>query len=109
MVDPVIGCTAPLNTDAVMLMLPCAVVTAYPVWLIVAIDVSEEVQLIPTEPFRGFAEPSEKVPMAWNCWGTPSAILEFEGATLTETSTGGPTVKEADPKKDPTVAFTVVV
>jgi len=53
--------------------------------------------------------PSEKVPVAVNCWVTPSGMLAMAGVIANETNTAGVILKVADPVTVPEVVVTLVL
>jgi hypothetical protein len=60
----------------------------------VAIPVSEEFQV--TDDVRSSVMPSEKVPVAKNCWVCPRAMLWLAGVTSIDSSTAWVTVSVAE-------------
>jgi hypothetical protein len=71
-----------------------------------AIPVSDELQV--TRDVRSCTEPSEKFPLAENCWISPIGMLGSAGATSIETSTAELTVRSVLPETPPSVAVIVV-
>ncbi len=95
---------------AVMVAVPAATGEARPLkpaaLLTVAIPLLLDVQF--TAELRFCVEPSEKVPVATNCWVVPNAILGLVGVTASETSVAAVTVKVVDPDMLPETAVMVV-
>lgn len=79
---------------AVMTVVPCASVAAFPaVPAMVATSVSEDVQA--AVAVMSLVAPSENVPIAANCCVSPRATLGLTGVTAIETTTAGFTVNAA--------------
>jgi hypothetical protein len=71
---------------AVIVVVPGATAVARPVLLIVATDVTKELQL--TWGVRSRLEPSEYLPVAVNCSVTPAGTLGWAGVTTMEERVG---------------------
>ena len=78
-----------------------------PALLIVAVDVSDELQV--TDAVRFWIDPSAYVPVAVNCFCVPSGMVVFAGVVAIETSATGVTVSTVLPAMLPSVAEIVVV
>src|ERR1700759_3315260 len=72
---------------AVMVVLPAATAVVKPDALIVATAVALDVQV--TEEVRSWVEPSDSVPMAWNCAEVPLTSVMLGGSRLIETRVAG--------------------
>jgi hypothetical protein len=73
-----------IDPDTALIVVdPASTALANPPVAIVAIDVREEPQL--TDVVRFCVELSEKVPVAVNCWVSPTAMLGPEGVTDMDT------------------------
>ena len=96
---------------ALMLVLPATTEVAKPLepaaLEIVAIVLSDEAQV--TEDVRFCVDPSEKVPVAINCWVVSTAMLGFAGVTAIETKTALVTIKVVLPDTAPKVALMLVL
>ena len=96
---------------ALMLVLPEPTEVAKPLepaaLEIVAIPGTEEAQV--TDVVRSSVVPSEKVPVAINCWVVPAAMLGFGGVRASETKTGLVTVKVVLPDIASRVAVIIEV
>jgi hypothetical protein len=68
---------------ALIIVVPSANMETFPPVVIVATDVTDELQV--TEAVKSFVELSEYVPVALNCWVAPTAILELVGVTAMDT------------------------
>src|SRR5512143_2482884 len=97
-------------SDAVMIVCPGARGVASPLepdaLLIAATPASDELQV--TRDVRSCTEPSEKFPLAENCWGNPMGILGSVGATSIETRTAESTVRSVLPETPLSMAEIVV-
>src|SRR6266436_6301902 len=85
-IDTTVGATtvriAERNTDAKLApiaVLPCVMLVANPALLMVATAVDEELQL--TVPVKSCVLPLVYVPMAVNCWLSPSPMDGLAGVT----------------------------
>ena len=74
--------------------------------LMVAFPVSEEFQV--TDDVISSVVPSEKIPVAMNCWGNPSAMLWLDGVTSIDSSTGWITVSVAGVEGTETIVAEMV-
>ena len=101
-VEPVI-----FPDEALMFAVPCNMLVASPVLLIVAVERSSEAHV--AVEVRSNVEPSVKVPIAVNCWVVPSAIVGFAGFTAMETRDAAVTVRVVLPLIAPEVAVIVAV
>ena len=81
---------------AAMVRVPRFPPTARPLVVIEATRLSDDVQV--TVSLMSCVVPSEKVPMAVNCWRTPKGIEAFAGVTTIEFSTALVTMRLAVPK-----------
>ena len=57
-----------------------------------------------TDRVRSWVEPSERVPVAVNCWSTPRGTEGAAGERAIDTSTAFVTVRFVDPEIEPEVA-----
>ena len=92
---------------AVIEAVPAATAVARPLLLTVTTDVFEEVQVTCAVISR--LMPSEYVPVAVNCWVTPTGILGLTGVTDTEDRVAEVTVRVLFPEINPEAAVMVVV
>ena len=92
---------------AVIEAVPAATAVARPLLLTVTTDVFEEVQVTCVVISR--LMPSEYVPVAVNCWVTPTGILGLTGVTDTEDRVAEVTVRVLFPEINPEAAVMVVV
>src|SRR6185369_13706118 len=96
---------------AVMVVVPAAREVAVPfvpaALLMAALVVSEELQV--TVVVRSCVLPSEKVPVAVNCWTVELTMLGFAGVTAMDSRVAGVTVSAVEPEMAPDVAMMVVV
>lgn len=90
---------------AVMVAGPTATAVARPLPLIVATDVFDELQVTCT--VISSVVPSEYVPMAVNCWLTPTGRLGATGVTAREDKVAAVTVRVVLPEMPPWVAVMV--
>src|SRR5579859_1869705 len=80
---------------AVTVELPTAMPSASPVVLIVAIVGADDFHVTVPETFAVL--PSEKVPVATNCWVCPTRIEAVVGVTLMDRNVAALTRRLADP------------
>src|ERR1700691_1528633 len=66
-------------------------------------------ELHPAVPVMSSVVPLLKVAIAWNWPPPPRTSVNVAGEMLTAVTTGGVTVKDADPVTEPRVALTVAV
>ncbi len=92
---------------AVMVAVPGILLVARPLLSTVATLVSDELQT--TDVVMSWVLPLVKVPVAENCWVVLAAIEGLAGLTAIERTTGGVTVKVAEPVTEPEVAEMVVM
>jgi hypothetical protein len=97
--------------DAVIEVVPSRRLVACP-WLPIELLIAataglEEFQA--TEAVKSWVAPFVKVPMALNCWFTPSGIKRLGGVTAKDVKTGGVTVRVVEPLTDPKEAVIAVV
>ena len=91
----------------VMVVVPAVRAVARPLLLTVATAVLDELQV--TEIFTSWVVPSEKVPVAVNCWVAPPGTLGLAGVTAMEDRVAEVTVRVVLPATVPEVAVMVVV
>ena len=77
-----------------MLEVPVARASARPAAVIVAAEVVADAQV--TWPVRSSVVPSERVPVAVNCWVSPLGRLGLAGVTAMDWSTGAVTVSTVE-------------
>src|SRR5215813_1458430 len=95
--------------EAVIVVVPSCRLVAWPsvAWLIAATPALDEFQA--TEKVKFWVAPFVKVPMALNCWFTPSGREGLLGVTAKDTNAGGVTVRMVEPVTIPKEAVIVVV
>jgi hypothetical protein len=92
---------------AVTIVAPAARAAARPLLSTVATRVLDELQVTCLVMLK--LVPSEKMPMAVNCWLTPTGMLELAGVTDMEDSAAEVTVRVVLPEILPEVAVMVAV
>ena len=92
---------------AVMVVVPVLALVANPVELMVATPAGEGDHVAVL--VRSCVLPSEKVPVAVNCWIVPREMEGLAGLTLMEVNTAAPTVKSSVPVTEPKLAEMVTV
>ena len=83
---------------AVMVAVPTETAVARPLPLTVATEVSDEVQV--TCVVISWLVPSENIPVAVNCWVTPTGMLGLAGVTDREDRMAAVTVRVVLPEED---------
>lgn len=91
--------------SASIVVLPAATLVARPAAVIVAID--GLIDFHKTCCVMSWVELSLNVPVAVNCFAAPTGMVEFVGATASETSVAAVTVTDPVPLIPPAVAVTV--
>lgn len=104
-VSVVLAQTAP--EVAVMVVVPAVRAVPRPLLLIVAIAVLMEVQV--TKLVTSRIVPSEKAPIAVNCWVVPPAMVGLAGVTVMEERLAAVTVRMVPPETSSKVAVMIVV
>ena len=104
-VSVVLAETAP--EVAAMVVVPAVRAVTRPFPLIVATAVLLEVQV--TELVTSCVVPSEKVPMAVNCWVVAPGMVGLVGVTVMEDRLADVTVRVVPPETSPKVAVMIVV
>ena len=92
---------------AVMVAVPGAMAMARPLLLTVATDVFDELQV--TCVAISWLVPSEYVPMAANCWATPTGMIGLAGVTAKEERVAEVTVRAVLAEIPPEAAVMVAV
>jgi hypothetical protein len=92
---------------AVMVVVPAVTAVASPLLSTVATAVLEELQV--TEMVTSWVVPSEKVPVAVNCWVVPPGTLGLAGVTAMEDKVAEVTIRVVPPETSPEVAVMIVV
>ena len=91
---------------AVIIVVPTETAATRPLLLTVATDISDELQA--TCVVISKLVPSEYVPVAVNCWVTPTGMLGLAGVTAMEDRVAEVTVRAALPETIPEVAVMIV-
>lgn len=92
---------------AVMVVVPAVTAVASPLLSTVATAVLEELQV--TKMATSWVVPSEKVPVAVNCWVVPPGTLGLAGVTTMEDKVAEVTIRVVPPETSPEVAVMIVV
>ena len=92
---------------AAMFVVPSAIALANPVCATEAAAPFEEAQ--PANADTSCVDLSAYLPMAMNCWVSPTATAAVPGVTVIEVNGAGLTVKDVEPVKAGVVSFAVMV